>query len=704
MTSTASGSPPDPGDDRYLWLEDVLGDDALGWVRAHNEPTVAELCDGEFERMRAEALEVLDTDARIPYVRRRGEYLYNFWRDAANPRGLWRRTTLESFVGDATDWEVLVDLDELSRADGENWVWAGATVIDPGYDRALIGLSRGGSDAAIVREFNLDTGAFVADGFALPEAKSQVSWVDADTVLVGTDFGADSLTDSGYPRVVKRWRRGQPLDQAEMVFAGSPGDVLVAASVDRTPGFERVLLRRALDFYNDEVYELRGAELIRIDAPTDATVSTHRQWLLIELRTEWFIGSAQYRAGSLLAADYAAFLAGTAELTVVFEPNEHTSLNHYAWTRDRLLLVTLVDVASRVQIVTPDTVSDDPLRPASPSLRSSRSSWQRRPITDVPANTNTVIVAADDTGDEIFLDSSSFDTPSRLLHGSVGEPLRQIKSAPAFFDAANLTVTQWFAESSDGTPIPYFVVRSRDATGPGPTLLGGYGGFEQSMTPGYAGVLGRLWLARGGTYALANIRGGGEYGPHWHLQAVRGGRHKVAEDFASVAADLVDRGVTTVSQLGARGGSNGGLLMGIMLTKYPQLFGALVCQVPLLDMRRFHLLLAGASWMAEYGNPDDPDDWQFIAEYSPYQNISAKRRYPPVLITTSTRDDRVHPGHARKMTAALEAAGHRVRYYENIEGGHAGAADNAQTAFREALCFTFLHRMLAGNGSIADPG
>jgi prolyl oligopeptidase len=704
MTSTASGSPPDPGDDRYLWLEDVLGDDALGWVRAHNEPTVAELCDKEFERMRAEALEVLDTDARIPYVRRRGEYLYNFWRDAANPRGLWRRTTLESFVGDATDWEVLVDLDELSRADGENWVWAGATVIDPGYDRALIGLSRGGSDAAIVREFNLDTGAFVADGFALPEAKSQVSWADADTVLVGTDFGADSLTDSGYPRVVKRWRRGQPLDQAEMVFAGSPGDVLVAASVDRTPGFERVLLRRALDFYNDEVYELRGAELIRIDAPTDATVSTHRQWLLIELRTEWFIGSARYRAGSLLAADYAAFLAGTAELTVVFEPNEHTSLNHYAWTRDRLLLVTLVDVASRVQIVTPDTVSDDPLRPASPSLRSSRSSWQRRPITDVPANTNTVIVAADDTGDEIFLDSSSFDTPSRLLHGSVGEPLRQIKSAPAFFDAANLTVTQWFAESSDGTPIPYFVVRSRDATGPGPTLLGGYGGFEQSMTPGYAGVLGRLWLARGGTYALANIRGGGEYGPHWHLQAVRGGRHKVAEDFASVAADLVDRGVTTVSQLGARGGSNGGLLMGIMLTKYPQLFGALVCQVPLLDMRRFHLLLAGASWMAEYGNPDDPDDWPFIAEYSPYQNISAKRRYPPVLITTSTRDDRVHPGHARKMTAALEAAGHRVRYYENIEGGHAGAADNAQTAFREALCFTFLHRMLAGNGSIADPG
>ena len=708
MTSIASGAGSDSAfdsgpSDRYLWLENIVGDDALDWVRAHNEPTVAELCDDEFERLRVEALEVLDTDARIPYVRRRGEFLYNFWRDAANPRGLWRRSTLESYTADVTEWDVIIDVDELARVDRENWVWAGAAVIEPEYSRALIWLSRGGSDAAILREFDLETREFVADGFALPEAKSQMSWVDLDTVLVGTDFGTGSLTDSGYPRVVKRWRRGHPLAEAETVFAGSEGDVVVAASVDRTPGFGRTLVRRALDFYNDEVYEVRGAELLRIDAPTDATVSAHRQWLLIELRTDWLTGEAEYRAGSLLAADYAAFLAGTAELKVVFEPDEHTSLNHYAWTRDRLVIVTLVDVASRVEIVTPGPSSDDPLRPASPSLRSSRGSWRRQPVTDVPANTNTVVVAADDTGDEIFLDSSSFDTPSRLLHGSVAGPLRQVKSAPAFFDATKVGVTQHFLTSSDGTRIPYFLVRPRDLTGPGPTLLGGYGGFEQSMTPGYAGVLGRLWLARGGSYVLANIRGGGEYGPHWHLQAVRAGRHKVAEDFAAVAADLVDRGITTVAQLGARGGSNGGLLMGIMLTKYPQLFGALVCQVPLLDMRRFHLLLAGASWMAEYGNPDDPDDWQFIAEYSPYHNISPDRRYPPVLMATSTRDDRVHPGHARKMTAALEAAGHRVRYYENIEGGHAGAADNAQTAFREALCFAFLHRMLTGEEPANKP-
>ena len=312
----------------------------------------------------------------------------------------------------------------------------------------------------------------------------------------------------------------------------------------------------------------------------------------------------------------------------------------------------------------------------------------------IESSSNTVIVATDDTGDEIFLDSSDFITPSRLLYGTADGELTEIKRAPSFFDAADLEVAQHFATSDDGTAIPYFVVGHKHGEAPGPTLLGGYGGFEVSRTPGYDGVLGRLWLSRGGTYVLANIRGGGEYGPTWHTQAMRERRHKVDEDFAAVARDLVERGITTVAQLGAQGGSNGGLLMGIMLTKYPECFGALVCQVPLLDMKRFHLLLAGASWVAEYGDPDDTEDWKFISEYSPYQNITTDKRYPPVLITTSTRDDRVHPGHARKMTAALEEAGHDVWYYENIEGGHAGAADNSQTAFKSALSYSFLHRML----------
>ncbi|OBH57817.1 prolyl oligopeptidase family protein, partial [Mycobacterium sp. E2479] len=572
--------------------------------------------------------------------------------------------------------DVLIDVDELGRVDGEKWVWAGASVIYPEYTRAQVSLSRGGSDACVVREFDMMTREFVDGGFELPEAKSQVSWADPDTVLVGTDFGADSLTESGYPRVVKRWRRGTPLAEAETVFEGARSDVNVAASTSRIPGFERTLIARALDFWNEEVYELRGSELIRIDKPTDASVSLHREWVLIELRSDWSRGNANYTAGSLLAANYQQFLAGTAQLQIVFEPDEHTALNHYAWTRDRLLVVSLADVASRVEIATPGN-------------------WRREAVAGIPPATNTVVVSADDTGDEFFLDSSGFDSPSRLMRGTDDGQLEQIKSAPRFFDAENMCVTQNFVASQDGTSIPYFVVRGpRASHGPAPTLLYGYGGFESSNTPGYSGVLGRLWLARGGTYVLANIRGGGEYGPGWHTQAMREGRHKVAEDFAAVATDLVQRGITTVEQLGAQGGSNGGLLMGIMLTKYPEKFGALVCSVPLLDMKRYHLLLAGASWVAEYGDPDNPDDWQFISEYSPYQNISATRRYPPVLITTSTRDDRVHPGHARKMTAALEAAGHPVFYYENIEGGHAGAADNEQIAFRSALTYSFLWQTL----------
>ena len=670
--------PEQSSTDPFLWLEDVTGDDALDWVRAHNEPTIAELCDDTFEQMRLQALEVLDTDSRIPYVRRRGDHLYNFWRDATNPRGLWRRTTLDSYRTDDPDWEVLIDLDALAALDDENWVWAGADVIEPDLTLALISLSRGGADATVVREFDLRTKEFVAAGFDLPEAKTSATWETADSVLVGTDFGPGSLTDSGYPRIVKRWRRDQPLADAATLFAGDVSDVSVGAGYDPTPGYERLFISRSTDFFNREYYELRGDEPVRIDVPTDAGISAHREWLLIRPRTDWQVGSTAYPAGSLLAAKYDEFVSGTADLVVVFEPDAHTSLESFSWTRDRLILLTLADVASRLEIATPG-------------------SREREPEAGIPPNTHTVIVDVDEYGDEIFVDSSGFTAPSRLLWGHAGQPLTEVKSAPAFFDAAGLEVSQHFVASDDGTMIPYFVVGPSDSRGfaaPGPTLLGGYGGFESSNLPGYAGVLGRLWLARGGTYVLANIRGGGEYGPRWHTQAMRENRHLVYEDFAAVARDLVARGITTVAQLGAQGGSNGGLLMGVMLTRYPELFGALVCSVPLLDMKRFHQLLAGASWVAEYGDPDNPDDWAFMEPFSPSQNISRDAHYPALLLTPSTRDDRVHPGHARKMTAALEAAGHRVRYYENIEGGHAGAADNAQTAFKTALTYEFLWRTI----------
>lgn len=672
-TDERSRAEPTANDDPHLWLEDVTGDDALAWVRRHNDETTAALSGPRFNEMRASILEVLDTDSRIPYPRRRGEYLYDFWRDAENPRGLWRRTSLESYRTDTPDWEVVIDVDALAAAEEENWVWGGADVIYPERTRALITLSRGGADAAVVREFDMATKEFVADGFQLAEAKSSVDWEDEDTLLVCTDFGDGSMTESGYPRIAKRWHRGRPLESAETVYEAEPTDVSIIARVDRTPGFEHLVLGRSTDFYHRVRYEVRDGELILLEAPEDASITVHREWLLIELRTEWTIGDTTYPAGALIATGFEDFLSGAREFDVVFEPDARTSLSQFAWTLDKLVLVTLHDVATRVSIVTPGT-------------------WTAEPAADIPPATNTVIVDIDDDGDEVFYDSSGFTTPSRLLRGTAGGPLEVLKSAPEFFDPEGIDVNQYFATSADGTAIPYFVVGKPPAPDaePGPTLLYGYGGFEHAMMPGYAGAVGRVWLTRGGTYVLANIRGGGEYGPTWHTQTLREGRHLVYEDFAAVAADLVTRGITTVDRLAAMGGSNGGLLMGVMLTRYPELFGALVCSVPLLDMKRFHLLLAGASWVAEYGDPDNPDDWAFMEPFSPYQNVAADRPYPPVLFTTSTRDDRVHPGHARKMAAALEELGYPVRYYENIEGGHGGAADNAQAAFKSALTYEFL--------------
>ncbi|MFE3290784.1 prolyl oligopeptidase family protein [Rhodococcus sp. NPDC059234] len=670
--------------DPHLWLEDVTGESALAWVREHNDRTIAEFTDTDrFADLEDRIRAVFDTDARIPYVRRRGAYLYNFWRDSLHVRGLWRRTTMDEYRTDAPDWEILVDLDALAEAEGENWVWSGAQVLRPDQSRALISLSRGGADAVVVREFDLLRAEFVLPedgGFHLPEAKSDIGWIDADTVYVGTDTGPGALTDSGYPRTAARWRRGTPLTEAVTVFEGDHSDVAVSAWYDRTPGFERSFVERSIDFYASQRFELGpDGELTLIDVPQDARASVHREWLLIRTRGAWAVGDHEYPAGTLLAARYADYQEGSRELTVLFAPDPHTSLEQYVWTRNHLLMVTLSDVQTRLRVRTPGPAG-----------------WTDEPLAGVSELAATDVLDVDPVeSDEFFLNSSGYTTPATLLHGYVGEPVEELKQAPTFFDSSNLSVAQHFAVSDDGTRIPYFVVREPGAA-PGPTLLYGYGGFENSMLPGYSGAMGLSWLERGGTYVVANIRGGGEYGPQWHTQALKAGRHKVFEDFAAVARDLVDRGITTASQLGAQGGSNGGLLMGVMLTRYPELFGAIVCQVPLLDMRRYHLLLAGASWMAEYGDPDDPDEWAFISRYSPYQNTDPDRAYPPVLIATSTRDDRVHPGHARKMAALLEEQGHRAWYYENIEGGHGGAADNKQMAFKSALAYTFLWDTLGG--------
>jgi len=661
-------------DDPYLWLEDTGSEQTRAWVDSRNSATAGTLCGERFERMRSETLESIDADDRIPTVKRRGDYLYNYWVDAEHPRGLWRRTTLEEYRKAEPSWDVVVDLDALAAAEDENWVWQTVDVIDPEYNRALIYLSRGGSDAMVVREFDMVTREFVADGFNLPAARNDANWEDENTVLVSSDFGEGTISEAGFPLVVKRWRRGTPLADAETVFTAADGDIAVFAGVERQYG-GRTLFVRQIDNRRREMMLVRDGQLVSLDVPSEAPVNLHAQWMLISVPVEWTRGDITYRPGTLLVAEIDEFLAGTGQLRVVFEPDGHTFLQGGIWTKNHLVVVTMEDVVSRLEVMTPGT-------------------WQAKSIPGVPDNTETGVYSADSDSDEIFLVSYGFVQPPRLLHGYADKSVSEIKSSPARFKADDLAVSQHFATSADGTRIPYFLVSHRDSAGPGPVLLGGYGGFAHSQGPGYLGTVGRLWLERGGAYAQANTRGGGEYGPDWYLQSIREGRHKVAEDFAAVATDLIDRGVTTPAQLGASGASAGGLLMGVMLTQYSELFGALVCRQPLLDMRRFSAL-GGSAFVAEYGDPDDDADWEFIKQYSPYHNIRTDRRYPPILITTSTNDDRVHPGHARKMAAALSDAGHNVLYYENTEGGHGGVSNNAQAAHQTALMYEFLHSTLS---------
>ncbi|OIJ26111.1 prolyl oligopeptidase family serine peptidase [Nocardioides luteus] len=695
-------TPLDPaGEDPFGWLEEVEGVEALAWVRARNEEAHASVgADPVFAKIEAQILEVLDSDDRVPEVSRLGEHLYNFWRDADHERGIWRRTTPESYRTDDPEWEILLDLDALAADEGESWVWHGASVLrpEPGepWRKVLVDLSPGGSDADVTREFDLVTKAFVAPadgGFtrAVEQggAKGGLSWCGPDAVYVFTDFGEGSLTPSGYPRIVKLWRRGTPFEDAAVVYEGTDEDMYISARHLHTPGFERDLVSRSIAFYRSETYVAAHPgtpeqTLTKLDIPDSAEAGFHREWLLIELRDEWSVGGATYAAGSLLATDAERFLAGERDLTVLFEPTAKTSLAGATWTRNHLILNVFEDVKNRLHVLTPSTSGE----------------WSRSefPATDPVAAVGTRAVDAVES-DEVWVVTSGYLTPTTYGLTTIGaETIEPLKSAPAWFDTEGLHAEQRFATSADGTRIPYFIVGSEGAldgsAGPAPTLLYGYGGFEIPMTPGYSAGVGRAWLSEGGVYVVANIRGGGEYGPAWHQAALKENRHKAYEDFAAVARHLVETGVTDASHLGIQGGSNGGLLTGNMLTLYPELFGAVVIQVPLLDMKRYSHLLAGASWMAEYGDPDVPEEWAYIKTFSPYHLLDAAKAYPPVLLTTSTKDDRVHPGHARKMAALLAATGKDVTYYENIEGGHGGAANNAQSAHLSAFAWTFLRERL----------
>lgn len=673
--------------DELSWLEDVDGPRAMAWVDERSREAEAVLtADPRYEPIRSRIQAALEAEDRIPLVTQVGAHLYNFWTDAEHERGVWRRTTWDSYRSDVPEWEVLLDLDELARAEGESWVWHGARILRPDHDRALVALSRGGKDADVTREFDLTTRSFVPDGFTRPEAKGSLGWVDRDTVFAATELGPGSTTRSGYPRTVRRWRRGTALEEAPEVFAGEPDDLLVAASHDPTEGYQRDVAVRALAFYASQTYLLREGGPVRLDLPTSARVALHRDWVTVELRHDWERDGRTHRAGSLLVLRLDDLLAGRADVHPVFEPGERSALADWTWTRSHLVLTVLQDVRHSVVVCTP-----------------AGDGWRQVPLEHGAHELATVSVSAVDreTCDDLWVVSTSWLSPMTLGLARLGEdPARAsvevLKRAPERFDASGLEITQHHAVSADGTRVPYFQVGPADLPldGSTPTVLHGYGGFEQALTPAYDPIVGNAWLAHGGVYAVANIRGGGEFGPAWHQAALREHRHRAFEDFVAVARDLVARGVTAVPRLGCTGRSNGGLLVGTMLTRYPEDFGAVVCQVPLLDMRRYSHLLAGASWVAEYGDPDDPADWEFLQEYSPFHRFDPDRVHPPTYLSTSTRDDRVHPGHARKMAELMRRAGQDVTYWENTEGGHGGASTPAQWARWHALPWTFLHRVL----------
>ncbi|AKU24627.1 prolyl oligopeptidase [Massilia sp. NR 4-1] len=667
--------------DPYQWLEEVGGDKPMAWVKDQNAAALKELeARPQFPALQARLKTILNSKERIPFVKKYGSHYYNFWKDEQHVRGIWRRTTLEQFQKAEPEWETIIDLDKLAEVEKENWVWAGVNCLYPKGERCLVSLSRGGGDAQVLREYDVGQRAFVADGFALPEAKSDVAWIDQDTVFVATDFGPDSMTTSGYPRIIKEWKRGTPLNSARQLYDAKPEDLAAGAYKDFTPGYEAQFITRQIGFYSSELFLYEGGQLKKVPKPDDANAYTVRDQLMIELRSEWKVEGKTYPQGALLATDFRRFMQGGRQFEVLFTPSPTRSLDGVTVTRSALLLNELENVKNRLV-----------------ELKHVDGKWQRRAV-EAPAFGTLEAAALDPVeSDQYFLTVTDFLNPATLYLAQAGSDKRQaLKSMPAFFDAKPYTVKQFEARSKDGTKVPYFVVMNKNAKldGKNPAVLYGYGGFEVSLKPFYSGVTGEAWLKHGGVYVLANIRGGGEFGPRWHQAALKENRQRAFDDFIAVAQDLAKRKVSSPRHLGIMGGSNGGLLVGAVLTQRPDLFNAVVCQVPLLDMRRYSRLLAGASWMGEYGDPDDPAQWAYISKYSPYQNVSKDKHYPRTLFTTSTRDDRVHPGHARKMVARMKEQGHDVLYWENTEGGHAGAANNDQQAQMWALTYTFLLNQL----------
>jgi prolyl oligopeptidase len=683
--------------DSHIWLEDIQGNRSIDWVNKQNAASTKLLkARPEFEPTRQKTLELLNSEDKIPYFSRVGNFVYNLWTDQQNQRGLWRRTTIAEYQKPHPAWETVLDIDALGKAELESWTWAGANCFAPQYQRCLVSLSRGGSDATVVREFDLVAKKFITDGFSLPEAKSDLAWKDENTLYVGTDFGSGSMTKSGYPRIIKEWQRGTPLNTAVTVFEVQENDVRAQIWVSRIHGHQRILFIRRIDFFHDEVFILQDGQQIKVNKPSDANFSPFSQNVTLCLCSDWQIAGKKYQAGSLLLANYDNYndyVTGQQEFEVLFTPTATTSLVDFSFTQDHVILNILDDVKSRL---VEKRISGNPPRAA-----------QERSI-NIPQNGTIQIdrlfdpaLPNDPLADQYIVNYKDFLTPDSLMLGRAGSDDRQLlKQLPERFDSNGMKVEQFFTVSKDGTKVPYFVVSPQGVKtdGSNPTLLYGYGGFQVSVQPWYSGSWGNNWLSKGGVLVLANIRGGGEYGPAWHQAAIKTNKQKSYDDFIAIAEDLITHKITTPRRLGIMGGSNGGLLVGATFVQRPELFNAVVCQVPLLDMARYHQLLAGNSWMAEYGDPEQLTEWDYLSRYSPYHNVKEGVKYPLVFFNTSTKDDRVHPAHARKMVAKMQEQSHQVLYFENIEGGHGGAADNQQWANLIGLEFAYLWMQLGGVG------
>jgi prolyl oligopeptidase len=673
-------------DDPYLWLEDVEGEKALAWVEEQNRHSLKYLeALPTFEKFRKRNLEIYDSQERIAYPALRGDYVYNFWRDADNKRGIWRRALLADYAAGKANWQIILDLDAVAEEEDEDWVWKGANCLRPEYRHCLLSLSRGGADAVVIREFDVGERTFIMDGFYLPEAKSQLSWIDKDSVYVGSDFGDGALTDSGYARTSRVWNRGVPVSEAREVFAGEQADVSagVLRVWDKDTAYD--IAYRNPSFYRSNIFLFTGKDdLARIEVPDDATFhGVMNGQMIVELKTSWKPADIEYMQGALISIGFYDFMKGSRDFNLLFEPATTIALQRggVVTTRDYVILNLLDNVVSRLK-----------------RLSFVDGEWQTEDIkARTPGSIN--LVTSSDDSNLFFFSYEDFLRPDTLyLAHDGGAAIEPVRSLPDFFDTDGMSVEQYFATSKDGTRIPYFVVLPKGfkANGKTPALMYGYGGFQVSTKPFYSATVGHSWVTRGGAFVVANIRGGGEYGPAWHQAALKENRQLAYDDFIAVGEDLIRRKISSAGRLGIRGGSNGGLLTGVMLTQRPDLWNAVVVQVPLLDMKRFNKLLAGASWMAEYGDPDG-DDWEFIREYSPYHNLRKDIDYPKPFFTTSTRDDRVHPAHARKMVARMTELGHELLYFENTVGGHAGASDNVQAARNEALIYSYLWDQLGGS-------